>query len=260
MAENNYPGYISKEEKKIPIEDPTGKWSDLTLLPEWEEKFYDVYTVKKYGKWVMLKALKKEYADDPKYKEMLEKEFETRYNLAHPNIVMVNDFEEVPGVGRSIITDDVYGYSLRRLIDEKRLTPRIVKRLKTQLLDALDYIQENHIVHHPITPESIIFTEYNENLKLINVGYDQTSSLSEQDSRNDIRSYGKVLEEVLDNLPESLPRLRKIANRAQDKGKPYRNFIDLQLDMHKRSSSTVYIFICAFIAVLLVLIYFLISN
>ena len=25
------------EEKKIPIDDPTGKWSDLTLMPEWEE-------------------------------------------------------------------------------------------------------------------------------------------------------------------------------------------------------------------------------
>lgn len=153
-------GYISKEEKKIPLDDPSGKWSDLTLLPEWEEEFYDVYTVRKHGKWVMLKALKKEYADDPEKQEMLEREFDTRYNLAHPNIVMVNDFEEIPGLGMVIVTDDVYGYSLRRLIDEKRLTPKILHRLLTQLLDAMDYIQENHVVHHPITPETIIFTEY----------------------------------------------------------------------------------------------------
>ena len=133
MGEN-----ISKGEKLIEINDPSGKWSELTLLPEWEEKFYDVYTVRKHGKWVMLKALKKEYAEDPKYIAMLEQEFETRYNLAHANIVMVNDFEkDVPGVGRAIITDDVYGYSLRRLIDEKRLTPKIVHRLQTQLLDAM---------------------------------------------------------------------------------------------------------------------------
>ena len=259
MSDSNYPGYISKEEKKIPINDPTGKWSDLTLLPEWEEQFYDVYTVRKHGKWVMLKALKKQYADDPKYLDMLEKEFDTRYNLAHPNIVMVNDFEDVPGVGKAIITDDVYGYSLRRLIDEKRLTPRIVKRLKTQLLDALDYIQENHIIHHPITPDSIIFTEYNENLKLINVGYDQTASLSEQDTREDIESYGKILSEVLDNLPESLPRLRKIANKAQDKAHPYRNFMDLQLDINKRSSAALYLGVAVLIALILVLVYMLIG-
>ena len=50
--------YISKDEKLIPINDPTGRWSELTLLPEWEEDIYDVYTVKKHGKWIMLKALK----------------------------------------------------------------------------------------------------------------------------------------------------------------------------------------------------------
>ncbi len=57
--------YISKEEKLIPIDDPSGKWTELYLLPEREEEYCEVYTVKKYGKWIMLKALKKEYADNP---------------------------------------------------------------------------------------------------------------------------------------------------------------------------------------------------
>lgn len=249
--------YISKEEKKIPINDPSGKWLDLTLLPEWEEEFYDVYTVRKHGKWVMLKALKKEYADDPKYQAMLEKEFDIRYNLCHPNIVMVNDLEIVPGVGKAIITDDAYGYSLRRLIDEKRLTPKIVHRLQTQLLDVMEYIQENHVQHVPITPDSIIFTEYNENLKRTNVGYDQGSSLSEQDTRKDIESYGKVVNEVLDNLPTSLPRLRKIANKCEDPEKGYRTVDELQLDMEKRSSSQIYVWICIFIALMAALLIWL---
>lgn len=242
--------YISKEEKKIPIDDPTGKWSDLTLLPEWKEELYDVYTVRKHGKWVMLKALKKEYADNPAYQEILDKEFDTRYNLAHPNIVMVNDLEVVPGVGKAIITDDVYGYSLRRLIDERRLTPKIVRRLETQLLDALDYIEENHIIHHPITPDTIIFTEYQENLKLIDVGYDNSDSLSPQDTRKDIESYGKVLSEVLDNLPASLPKLRKIANKCLDKDHGYKSITDVQLAVEKRSSAQIYVFLCVLIAVL----------
>jgi len=242
--------YISKGEKNIPIEDPTGKWSDLYLLPEWEEKYYDVYTVKKHGKWVMLKALKKEYADKPEYHAMLEKEFDIRYNLCHPNIVMVNDLEVVPGVGKAIITDDAYGYSLRRLIDEKRLTPKIIHRLQTQLLDAMEYIQENHVQHRPITPDSILFTEYNENLKLANVGYDQTDSLSEQDTRADIESYGKVINEVLDHLPTSLPKLRKIAGKCVNPNHPYRTVSDLQLAMERRSSAQIYIFLCVFIVIM----------
>lgn len=239
--------YISKEEKKIPIDDPTGKWSDLTLLPEWSEEFYDVYTVRKHGKWVMLKALRKEFADDPKYREMLEKEFDTRYRLSHPNIVMVNDMEVVPGVGMAIITDDVYGYSLRRLIDERRLTPKIVRRLETQLLDAMEYIQDNHVVHHPITADTIVFTEYDENLKLIDVGYDQREALSEQDTREDIRRYGEVLAEVLRNLPASLPKLRKISQKCLS-DRPYENITEVQLAMERRSSAPIYIFLCLFIA------------
>lgn len=245
--------YLSKEEIKIPINDPTGKWSDLTLLPEWDEEFYNVYTVRKHGKWVMLKALKKEYAEKPEYKEMLENEFDTRYNLAHPNIVMVNDLEIVPDVGLAIITDDVYGYSLRRLIDEKRLTPKILQRLQTQLLDALDYIQENHIVHNPITPDTIIFTEYNENLKLINVGYARESHISAADADEDIRSYGRILNEVLDHIPTSLPRLRRIANKCCDTSHAYRSIADLHLAVERRNSSQLFIFICAFIIIMMAL-------
>ena len=36
----------------------TEKWTEITLLPEWEEEYYLVYTAKKHGKWVMLKTLK----------------------------------------------------------------------------------------------------------------------------------------------------------------------------------------------------------
>lgn len=244
-----YP-YISKEEKAIPIEDPSGKWSDLYLLPEWEEEYYNVYTIRKHGKWVMLKSLKPQYSGKPEYEAILQKEFDVRYNLCHPNIVMVNDLEVVPGVGLAIITDDVYGYSLRRLIDEKRLTPNIIRRLETQLLDAMQYIQENHVKHVPITPETIIFTEYNENLKLTNVGFDQKDALSEQDTKADIASYGKIVNEVLDRLPTNLPKLRRIAKKCESPENSYRTVADLQLDMERRTSSQLYVMICFFIVIM----------
>lgn len=250
-------GYISKEEVKIPIQDPSGKWSDLTLLPEWEEKYCNVYTAKKHGKWVMLKALKKEYADNPEFRQRLEKEFETRYNLSHPNIVMVNDFEVVPGVGGyAIITDDAYGYSLRRLIDERRLTPKIVSRLQSQLLYAMEYIEENHILHPPITPDTIIFTEYNENLKLINVGYDYNDAISKQDAIEDVKAYGKILTEVLDHLPTSIPKLRRVANKCIAEHPGYHSITDVHLDIERRISSQIYIFLCVIIVILLAVLAF----
>lgn len=83
----------------VPSAHSTEKWTEIELLPAWDEEYYDVYTAKKYGKWVMLKTLKPAYKQDPRFEAMIEKEFDVRYNLAHPNIVMINDYEEVPGLG-----------------------------------------------------------------------------------------------------------------------------------------------------------------
>lgn len=253
-------GYISKEEIKVPINDPSGKWTDLTLLPEWEEEIYDVYTVRKHGKWVMLKTLKEKFRNDPEYREILEREFDTRYNLAHANIVMVNDLEDVPGLGLSIITDDAYGYSLRRLIDEKRLTPKIVRRLESQLLDAMEYLQENHIAHSPITPDNIIFTEYTENLKLLNVGFDHKETLTPQDARQDIISYGKIINEVLDHLPESLPKLRKVARKCEDPEGPYRTVADVALSLNRQHPDTLLFALIFFIIIMLAVIIWLLLR
>ena len=140
------------------MDEQTSRWTDVELLPEWDEEFYDVYTAKKFGKWVMIKTLKPEFRDMPEYRAMIEKEFDTRYNLAHPNIVMINDFEEIPGLGRCIVTDDVYGDSLRKLIDQGRVTVAHISQMRHQLVNALEYIQANHIVHPPLRPENIIVT------------------------------------------------------------------------------------------------------
>ena len=229
------------------------KWTEIELLPEWDEEFYDVYTAKKFGKWLMLKTLKPQYRGIEKYEAMIEKEFDVRYNLAHPHIVMINDFEEVPGIGRCIITDDVYGDSLRKLIDEKRVTPKHIEQLRHQLVSAMDYIQSNHIVHHPIRPERIIFTENIGNLKLIDVGFDQKEHLEPTDAAEDIYNYGLVLKEVLDNVDGEYPNLHKIADRCTDPNpsRRYRDVQDLHLALERRSGNRLYLMIIIFLVLMI---------
>ena len=183
-------------------------------MPEWGEQFYDIYTGKKFGKWVMLKTLKPKYKDDPRFRAMIEKEFDVRYNLAHPGIVMINDFEDVPGVGMSIITDDVYGLSLRKLLDKGEVTEKHIEKLCTQMVEAMDYIQNNHIVHFPLRPETVIFTENIENLKLIDVGFDQRDTLTAAEATDDILSFGRILSEALDAVPDAPAYLRRIADKC----------------------------------------------
>lgn len=238
------------------------KWTEIEHLPEWDEEFYDVYTAKKYGKWLMLKTLKEEYRDDPKYRAMIEKEFDVRYNLAHPHIVMINDYEEVPGIGRCIITDDVYGDSLRKLINGKKVTDDILYKVTHQLVDAMEYIQNNHLVHHAIRPETIIFTENIGNLKLIDVGFDQREHLTAADASDDIYNFGKVLEEVLDALPERNSLLRKVAARCTDPDsrRRYRDIQELKLAIENRSSNRLYITIIVFLLVMVALLVWLNSG
>lgn len=217
------------------------RWTEIEHLPQWDEEFYNIYTAKKLGKWVMLKTLRPQYKDEPEYQEMIEKEFDVRYNLAHPNIVMINDFEDVPGLGRCIVTDDVYGLSLRQIIDEGKLTDNHLQQILHQMVSALSYIQTNHIVHHPIRPERIIFTENIENLKLIDVGYEQRPSLTPCDVKDDIYNYGLVLKEALEASGIDNYTLNYIARKCLDSN-PKRRFktVDaLRLALDGRSSSTV---------------------
>ena len=231
------------------------RWTEIEHLPEWDEEFYDVYTAKKFGKWVMLKTLKADLRDKPEMQQMLEKEFDVRYNLAHPHIIMINDLEDVPGIGRCIITDDVYGDSLAKLLREGKVTKEHVSKLRNQLVDALEYIQDNHLAHHPLRPENIIFTENIGNLKLIDVGFDQRESLTPTDTSEDIYNYGLVIKRVLDHCDVEDPVLRRVAERCLDpdpKRRP-RTIQNLRLALVNRSTQRLYLWIIAFLAVMVLL-------
>lgn len=239
------------------MDNSTPKWTEIEHLPEWDEEFYHVYTAKKYGKWLMLKTLRPEFKGKEEYEKMIEKEFEVRYNLAHPHIIMINDFEEVPGVGMCIITDDVYGDSLAKMIREGKVTDEHIYKLHHQLLDALDYIQSNHLAHHPLNSSRVIFTENIGNLKLLDVGFDQKSFLTHEDTNDDIYNYGVMLNEALDAVGTQHPKLRKVAAKctATDPAKRYQSLDSLRADLADNRRNKFYIcviiFLLAMIALLL---------
>ncbi len=230
---------------------PAEKWTEIEHLPEWDEEFYDVYTAKKFGKWVMLKTLRPELKDNPEFRAMLEREFEVRYNLAHPNIVMINDLEEVPGLGLCIITDDVYGDSLSKLIATKQVTPLIIERLTRDLTSAIDYLQTYHIIHRPLSCDNIIFTENVRNLKVIDVGFDQKRALAPTDVADDIRAFGHILQQALDACPDltDSTRLRLIAERCTGP-LPYPSVNKLKMAINGTSDRRIYIAIIAFLTLM----------
>ncbi|MDE7411795.1 MAG: protein kinase [Paramuribaculum sp.] len=238
------------------------KWTEIELLPEWDEEFYDIYTAKKHGKWVMLKTLKPQYKEDPRFRSIIEKEFDVRYNLAHPHIVMINDFEEVPGLGMCIITDDVYGKSLKKLLDAGEVTEQHLDKVCHQLVDAIEYIQLNHLVHFPIRPETIIFTENIENLKLIDVGFDQRQNLTPAEATEDIYNFGLVLTEVLKAVHPAPTYLKKVAEKCcnPDPRMRYKSVHQLRMALARRSNNKFYIYILIFLLVMMALLFWVSSS
>lgn len=238
------------------------KWTDIEHLPEWDEEYYDVYTAKKFGKWVMLKTLKPQYKQSEDMCAMIEKEFDVRYNLCHPNIIMVNDFEDVPTLGRCIITDDVYGDSLRKLIRDGKVTDRHIAKMRYELVDALEYIQANHLAHHPLSAENIIFTENIGNLKLIDVGFEQRKALTPTDTASDIYNFGLVMQEAMSSAAIEDAALRRVVDRCLDPD-PSRRFRDVQhlkLALANRRSDRIYVTIIAFLSAMVILLIWLALN
>ena len=241
--------------------DESPRWTEIEHLTDWDEEFYDIYTAKKFGKWVMIKTLKPQFADEQKYREMIEREFDVRYNLAHPNIVMINDFEDIPGIGRCIITDDVYGDTLRKLLNEGKVTDHHLRQVCSQLINALEYIQTNHIVHPPLRPENIIFTEHIGNLKLIDVGFEQKPSLKTREVADDIFYFGQILELVLAASGSGNQNLRNVARKCTDPDprRRYRDIQELRAAIENRGNRRLLIFIIVFLSILVLLLAWLSS-
>jgi serine/threonine protein kinase len=129
-------------------------------------------------------------------------------------------------------------------------------------VDALEYIQTNHIVHHSIRPETIIFTENVGNLKLIDVGFDQYDHLTHDDTSRDIYDFGVVLNEVLSHLPEKNPQLQRVASRCvnPDPRRRYHDIQDLKMALTNRSNQRLYFIIITFLVVMIALLGWLVAN
>lgn len=174
-----------------------------------------VAKAKRYGRWWLLKGLKKEIAGEAGYQQRLRKELEIVMPLQHPNIVTAVGLEEVEGLGLCIVMEYVDGMTLKEWLQGKT-TRQAQRRVLRELLEAIDYIHKKGIVHRDLKPENIIITRNGENVKLIDFGLADTDShavlkqpagttgymspeqkeIPVADVRNDIYSLGVIMQQM----------------------------------------------------------------
>ncbi len=124
----------------------------------------------KYGKRYILKCLKKDFLYTPVYQQALTKEFEIGLQLDHPNICHTIGLEQLPGLGATIVMENIDGCTLKSLIEKKELTAELARKITRQLMDALEYIHSKQIVHRDLKPSNIMVTHTGQNVKIIDFG------------------------------------------------------------------------------------------
>lgn len=147
--------------------DSFGGLQEIYVSPE---GFCRLYRCRRFGRLVVLKALKPSLVGNPFYEQALRKEFSIGYPLEHPHICRTLGWEQLPELGHCILLEYVDGISLREWMDRGLLTRPLANKLIGELCDALSYMHTRQVIHRDLKPENILVTFNGNNVKLIDFG------------------------------------------------------------------------------------------
>jgi len=172
-----------------------------------------------HGKWVVVKRLRTDKRQDPKWKELFFKEFENSYHLEHPHVVqLLGKGEDLDGP--FYYMEHIDGRPLGQLIGPRGVADgALCHRVVAQLLEALDYVHKKQVFHRDIKPSNVLLTFRGDNAKLIDFGLADADAFEDGllragtpayaspeqmglapgkvDGRSDLFSLGKLVLEML---------------------------------------------------------------
>ena len=119
-------------------------------------------------RWVALKVMKPELAEDPEFQERFEREGKTMAKLNHPNIVSVYEFGKRGGF-HFLVMEYVEGCDLHQLMKGNKLDSTSLLRLVPQICDALAFAHESDVIHRDVKPGNILI-DRSGNVKMTDFG------------------------------------------------------------------------------------------
>ncbi|MBR5715382.1 MAG: leucine-rich repeat protein [Bacteroidales bacterium] len=174
----------------IQINDEIISADDIVPLPERCGSTCLCYMVRYQGKRYLMKRLRHEYADNPRYLELFRKEYETGKRLSHEHLVeYVSMGEDVDGC--YIVMEYVDGETIGERMTKNPsyfADPKHVSRLFSQLLSCLSYLHHHQVLHLDLKPDNIMLTRISDDVKLIDLGFCYSDSYDLSMGRNGLYS------------------------------------------------------------------------
>lgn len=134
---------------------------------------------------VAIKILRKDYSDNPQFREQFHQEAKAAANLSHPNIVTVHDFGLDAG-RLFIVMEYVPGTDLKTMLKQRgRLPIREAIDLTTQACAGIGYAHRAGLVHCDVKPQNMLVTP-DKRLKVVDFGIARALASISPDEQTDV--------------------------------------------------------------------------